>query len=231
MNAKRDKTQKFILEYINKIAPGDYNQGLYKDLFKRMTDKEFHEFMLKIKNKELTISIIVPVGGKVKIDVKRNMKIAKELGYEFFQHLIIGPKGNKNDGTYIPKYKTPNKFLVYDMTVRRASQLLTKGISVGTDNNVMDMTTGQVTSDSKAAKITKPELELLVGMGLDKSVKELMTVRGGDLGLAKAADASANRFGKISQDVIEPYGTGVVSSKTMNAFYNAAMIKVEGLNI
>lgn len=231
MNAKRKEAQDTIIKYVAKVAPGDFNKGLYEDLFKKLSDKEFHKFMEDLRDNKLTLSIIVPVGGKVKLDVKRNLAIGKELGYEFFQHLIVGAKGKKEDGTYIPKHKTPMKYLIYDMQVKRTSQLLTKGISVGTDNNVVDLTTGQVTSDSKAAKVTKPELELLVGAGLDESVKELMTVRGGDQGLAKASDASISRTGMVSLNNIKPYATGVVSSKTLNAFYNSAMIKVEGLNI
>lgn len=231
MNDKRKKVQDHILKYIDKIAPGGYNRNLYEELFKNMSDKEFDSYMIKLRDKKLTISIICPLGGDVKLNTENNIKIGKELGYEFFQHLIIGPKGSKEAGNYIPKYKTPMKYLVYDVQVKRQAQLLTKGISIGTDNNVIDLTTGQVTSDSKAAKITKPELELLVGMGLNDSIKELMTMRGGDLGLAKASDASIARFGSVSLKNIEPYATGVVSSKTMNAYYNAAMLKVEGLNI
>jgi len=222
MDKKRKDVQDFILKYVNKIAPGGYNQELYEDLFNKMSDKQFKEFMLKLKNKELTISIIAPVSGSVKLDTKRNFKIGRELGHEFFQPLVIGPKGNKADGTYIPKFKTPLKYLVFDLPIRRTAQLLMKGISVGTDNNVIDLTTGQVTGDSKSSKLTKPELELLVGMGLNKSILELMKIRGGDLGSARAADASIARTGMVSQDAIEPYATGVVSTKTLNTMFNAA---------
>ena len=225
MTAKRKKAQDTILKYVNKIAPGGFNQKLYEDLFKKMSDKDFNSFMVKLQNKDITVSVIAPVGGSVKLDVKRNFAIGRELGYEFFQPLIIGPKGNKKDGTYIPKYKTPFKYLVYDLPFRRTAQLLVKGISVGADNSVIDLTTGQVTGDSKSAKLTKPELELLVGMGLNDSIVELMKIRGGDLGSARAADASAAMTGRISQDAIADYATGVVSTKTLNAFFNAAMLK------
>lgn len=225
MNAKRKKAQDTILKYVNKIAPGGYNQKLYEDLFKKMSDKDFDNFMHRLKDKNLTISIISPVGGNVKLDVKRNFGIGKELGYEFFQPLIIGPKGSKKDGDYIPQYKTPFKYLVYDLPFRRTAQLLLKGVSVGSDNSVIDLTTGQVTGESKSAKLTKPELELLVGMGLNNSITELMKVRGGDLGSARAADASIAMTGQVSQKAIGDYATGVVSTKTLNAFFNAAMLK------
>lgn len=230
MNSKRKKAQDTILKYIDKIAPGGYNLGLYKDLFKNMNDNDFDLFMNKLKNKKLTLQIIAPVDNSVKLNVKRNLSLGKELGYDFFQPLIIGPKGSKTDSSFIGKYKTPIKYLVYDMPVRRTSQLLAKGVSVGTDNNVIDISTGQVTGDSKAAKITKPEIDLVVSMveGTD-ALTELLAVRGGDAGLANAADASISRYGKVSQKTIEPYGTGVQSTKTMEIYFRAAMINPKGL--
>jgi len=225
MTPKRKKTQDYILKYIDKIAPGGYNKGLYEDLFKKMNDKDFDEFMVRLKKDELTLSVITPVAGDVKLDVKRNLNIAKELGFSFFQKLDIGPKGSKADGTYIPKYRTSVPHLTYDITFRRTSQLLIKGVSIGADNSSIDLTTGQVTGDSKAAKLTKPEIEVLVGYGLKDSVVELMKVRGGDQGSAKAMEASIAQTGAYNLNAIEPYATGVVSTKTLKSYMAAAHIK------
>ena len=41
MNDKRKKVQDHILTYVDKIAPGGYNRGLYEELFKNMSDKEY----------------------------------------------------------------------------------------------------------------------------------------------------------------------------------------------
>jgi len=89
MNPKRKQAQEYILKYIDKIARGGQNKKLYEDLFKRMTDSDFHDFMVKLKNKEVTLAVIVPHDDSVKVDMENNFKIAKEIGYEFFQHLVI----------------------------------------------------------------------------------------------------------------------------------------------
>jgi len=225
----RKEIEAYIIKYVDKIAPGGYNKQLYVDLFKNMSNKQFDAFMVKLKNKELTISVIVPTGGNVKLDIKRNLNIGKELGFNFFQKLTIGPKGTVRDGTYIPKYTTPIEYLIFDLPFRRTAQLLTKGLSTTTDNKAIDLTTGQVTGDSRSARITKPELELLVGMGMKETINELMVTRGGDLGSAKAMDASISRTGSVSHHAIEPYSTGVESTKTVTAFFNAAMISMKGL--
>jgi len=120
----RSNTEKLILEYIDKIAPGGENKKLYLDLFKGMNDSEFHNFMTGLKSKKLTLSVIAPNTVKDILDVDRNIKIGKELGYDFFQRIKV--TGNKD----LPDYVTPNEYLIFSLPVRRASQLLTKKINI-----------------------------------------------------------------------------------------------------
>jgi len=217
--SKRKATEKLILEYIDKIAPGGENKKLYQDLFKRMNDKEFDEFMLKLKNKKITLSVVSPNTGKNNLDVERNFKIGKELGYNFFQKLIV--TGDRN----LPDYKTPIEFCVLSLPARRAAQLLTKKISIPIDDKSIDLTTGQVTGKSKGSKLTMPEIQVLAGMGFTKSLDELMKIRGGDLGAKNALSTLLMRQGIASQEVVNQYATGVVSTKTFSTYLKAQHIK------
>jgi len=215
----RKKVEDFILKYVDKIAPGSNNKQLYKDMFKEMSDKEFKVFMDNLKKKKLTLSIIEPNTKKSTISVENNYKIAKELGFSFFQRLTIRGKPG------IPDYTTPNKYLIMALPVRRASQLLTKKISIPSDDKSIDLTTGTVTGKSRGSKLTMPEIQILAGMGLNKSIKELMKYRGGDLGAKNAMSALLMKQGSVSQDVLDRYSTGVVSSKTLSSYWNAVHIK------
>ena len=87
MNAKRQKVQDYILTYIKKIVDGNENIELYKNMFDSMTDKEFDIFMNKLKNKEIHLSIVSPNDGKVRVSVENNLKIANELGFDFYQRV------------------------------------------------------------------------------------------------------------------------------------------------
>lgn len=219
-NAKRKKVEEYIVKYIGKITHGDEkNMNLYKDLFKSMNDKEFDDFMVKLRDKKITLSIIVPNGGDVKVTVKNNFKVAKEIGLEFFQHLKMGAS---ND---MPAYTTPNKYLVYKLPVRRAAQLLSKKISIPKDDKTIDSLTGQVTGKSQSSKLTLPELQILIGMGMKDSVKELMKTRGGDLGEANALNKLLYKNGQVSQAMTGMYSTGVKSTKTLKQFLNAMHIR------
>ena len=113
-NPKRKKVEEFIISYIKKIVTGDENINLYKNLFKSMSDSDFDKFMKDIRDDKARLSIIVPNGNnKIKVNVKNNFKIAKELGFDFFQRLKIEEDGQE---TFI----TPTKHVVYKMPIRRA---------------------------------------------------------------------------------------------------------------
>ena len=218
-NPKRKQVEDLILKYVGKLVTGNENKKLYEDLFKSMNDKQFDEFMHKLKNKEATLSVIIPNGSKITTNVENNFKVAKELGYDFFQHLKVSATDD------MPAYKTPNKYMVLKLPVRRAAQLLTKKISIPTDSHHVDVLTGQVTGKSKGSKISNPELQVLLGLGLKDSILELMKVRGGDQGANRAMDEILFRQGSVSQDQLNKYSTGVVSKKTLKAYFNAMMIQ------
>jgi len=217
--SNRTKTEEFILKYVDKIAPGGANKTLYSDLFKSMSDKEFDTFMKNLRDNKITLSVIIPNGSNIKVTVANNIKIGRELGYEFFQQLAV--TGDKN----LPPYLTPNKYLVMKLPIKRAAQLLSKKISIPKDNKSIDLTTGQVTGKSKGSKLTAPEIQMLTGMGMTASVRELLKYRGGDLGSLNAMNLALYRNGSVNSNTLEQYATGVVATKTLKNYWRASHIK------
>lgn len=218
MGSRKD-SENFILSILDKIDLGSKrNTQLYKDLFSKMTNDQFHRFMERLRDGEITLSMIIPNGGDVKVSVENNIKVAKELGHEFFQNLEFS---NMPD---LPDYITPNKYLTMLLPIRRAAQLLTKKISVPDSDRNIDMLSGQVTGKSKSSKLTLPEIQMLVGMGFKTSIRELIKLRGGDLGGLNAMNNMLFKTGKATQLGVEPYTTGVVSKKTLKNFLRASHI-------
>lgn len=219
-NPKREKVEKLILSYISKIVSGNENVELYKQLFASMDNRQFADFMEKLKNKEINLSIIVPNGNKnIKVSLENNYKIAKEMGFDFFQRLEFGPTED------LPGYKTPNKYMVIKMPIKRAAQLLSKKISIPKDNKVVDTLTGQVANDSRASKISNPELQVLLGMGMEKNLIEFMKARGGDQGQQRAITGLLYKDGVVTQADLERYSTGVTSTKTLKSYLLGMHIK------
>ena len=219
---KRKQVEEYILTWVKKITGGSkFNVELWENKFKSMNDKEFDEFMQYLKKGNF-IQIIVPPDFKnsdVKISIEKNMKLAKELGYEFFQRLVIGPSDK------FPQYTTEDKFLILDLPVRRTKQTLEKGVSVAENMKRIDQATGQPKDESTATRISYPELQVLVGMGMKHTLIELMRDRGGDPTTMKLLVAGLAKTGRISQKLLAQYSTGVLSTKTLKAYLLGMHIK------
>lgn len=215
----RIKAQDHILKYIEKMTPGTENSALYSKLFSEMSDEQFDNFIKDIESGKRNLAVIVPNFSKVKLSVERNLEIAKELEYEFFQRIWIEGKENT------PTYLTPNKYLIVDLPVRRASQLLTKKISVPKHNRVIDSLTGQPTGESKGAKISYPELQVCSAMGLENSMVELMKYRGGDARGHAALNGMLSKYGRANQATLASFASGVESTTTVKTFLLSAHLK------
>lgn len=223
MNKRRAKAEKIIIEYIGKLT-NEENKENYIKLFKSYSDEQFDKFMTDLRDKKNNLQVIVRPGETANITVENNFKIAKELGYEFFQRLTFSGDRGMED------YVTPNKYLVYKLPIRRVAQLQSKKSAIPTSNKKVDLLTGQVTGEDRGAKLTLPELLLLEPLGLQDSLVELMKVRGGDLGAMNAADNMLYKYGRASLKEILPHSTGVVSTRTVSSIFKAAHIRPTGLD-
>jgi hypothetical protein len=206
----RKAAEAFVLKYIEKLMPGSENTRLYQELFASMDDKQFEELMSSLAREETTLAVIAPNFGKVRLTVENNLKIAQELGHNFFEHLWIKP----DDQT--PAYLTPVKYLVIDLPLRRQAQLLVKKISIPADNQSVDDLTGQPSGQSEAAKISYPETQVLAALNLDKTLNELLKYRGGDTQGFNAMNDSFAKTGGASQDAISHMAGGVRSTQTLH---------------
>lgn len=215
----RAKAQACIIEYVGKVTPGTENSAIYAKIFETMSDKDFDNFMADLSSGKKMLAVILPNFAKNGVTIEHNLKIADELGHKFFQRLWIEGK----DET--PTYLTPNEYLVVDLPVRRASQLLTKKISVPKHNRVIDSLTGQPTGESKGAKISYPELQVCAAMGLENSMVELMKYRGGDARGHAALNGLISKYGTASQSTLSNYASGVESTVTIKTFLLSAHLK------
>jgi len=223
----RKKVEAHILEWIKKITQDEDNVNLYKDLFKSMSNEKFDKFMQSLKDGKRYLQIIVPPDSKAdkSITTKRNIKLGKELGVNFYQKLEYGPGGE-----YKTKIKTSIPFFISDSPFRRLRQTVEKGVAVSNNTKHVDMLTGQVSGDSQASQITLPELQLLNGMGVKDILAEFLKFRGGDLGANRAMNNYLAHYGKASMNVLKAHAEGVVSTKTVKAYFNAMHLKTSKNN-
>lgn len=172
--SKRKEAEEFILKYIAKLDKTGFNENIYKEQFKKMSDSEFKDLMLAVQDESFILPIFAPNLNKIKLTTKNAIAVARELGHEFFERLrLTDPSTNET-------YLTPLPYLVIDIPVRRQAQLLSKKIKIPENNKTIDSLTDQATGPSKGASLSFPELQVLVGKEMNKTIEELIKVRGGD---------------------------------------------------
>lgn len=216
MAGDRKKAEASILADLQAISPGCADVELYKTYFTSLSDKDFEGFMERLKSGKQWLTITVPNGAKNNLDFQRNVLLGDKWGHDFWQQIWFPADGD------IPRYLSPNKYMVLKVPVRVASQRIAKKMSIPKHQRSINTITGQPTGNSKGAGFSAPELRLCVAMGLNKSSVELMKYRGGDLRGWAALNASLNRFGGARQDQLEHFASGVVSTATLKTYFTCA---------
>lgn len=185
-----------------------------------MSDKDFGAFIQRLKDKKEWLVLTVPNAGQNNLSLERTFALAeKNYNYDFFHQLWFPEEGS------LPKFLTPERYLLCKLPVRVASQRIAKKASIPRHQRVINSLTGQPTGDSKGAGFSSPELRLTLGMGLDKTATELAKYRGGDQRGGAALAASLGRYGKARQDQLKFFASGVVSTDTLRTYLTSAHLK------
>lgn len=208
--SNRKAATAMILKYIEKILPGSPNTAFYAKRLAEMTEREFGQFMQNLEDGSEILTIKTPNLAKEKLSLDRNLAIAKELGHNFFQHLIL------TDPTTGEVYRTPVKYLVIDVPLRRQVQLLQSKATIPENNKHIDELSGQSTGPSKGSKISFPELQVLFAQGLDATITELIKFRGGDAKAFNAMNRAIIENGGVSIEYLAQFNTKVKSVTTLS---------------
>lgn len=215
MKKARKLATEQAVSFIERILPKSGNSEKLKERLDKMSDKRFDQFMHDLQNKVTTLQIKAPNLAAAKLSVTRNVKIAKELGYDFFQRLSL------KDPATGQQYLTPLKYMVLSLPFRRQAQHLVKKMSVPADNDSRDDLTGQPTGKSKGSSLSNPEMQVLYALGLDKTIEELLKVRGGDDAAFTAMNKAAHETGGFSLEQVAKSGGKVKSTETLSTFLKA----------
>jgi len=212
----RKAFEKVVLSGIQELTRSKENVAFYQNLFASMNDKQLAVFVNDLKERRKRLSIIVPNFSESPSN-EEIKDFGKKIGYEPMEQLYVEGQDGK------PTYLTPVAFLILMIPVRRASQLLTKKISVPPHTKVRDILTGQVTGESKGTRVSGPEVQILAGMGATASAIEMMKFRGGDLRGEAALVAMLSKYGRASQEVLDNFSSGVQAKTALRTYLTAAM--------
>lgn len=211
----RKAVEKEILYFIDRFRPGSKNTEVYKELFSRMDDVEFGKWIDDLSAGE-SLVLYAPMQEIPRLSIANNQTIAKELGVELLQHLYLtDPKTGQIK-------KTPNKYLVGEVVIRRQAQTLVNKSSIPTSTTSVDERTGQLSSSAKGARFSGPELHVNASKGLEKMLVELIKYRGGDERGFNLYKQALHQTGEVSIDyLLNNFNTTVKSNKTLSVYLKA----------
>lgn len=205
MTPKRQKVEAHILKYFKKIEPSGYNEKRYKEMFTKMSDKQFDDWMKNIRDKKVKLVLFTP-NLKVVLNIADLRTVAKELGIKLFEKILMTDKATGL------RYLTNQEYLIIRLPIRRTRQFLMHKLSVPESDKRLDALTGQVTKPDKASSLSFVEAQFLHGRGLDKTILEFMKVRGGDI----------HAYAQFKQQ-LEETGTGSLDSLDANTVARSAV--------
>ena len=219
MPGNRAAAEKVALAGLEQILPGGPNSELYKAMFKRMSDKDFDEWIEALEKGELRLAVVAPIFNKAKLDIDRNLALGEKWGVAFFERLWINP------GNGLPKYLTPHKYMILEVMDRRQAQILIDKISIPKNNDAVDDLSGQPSGPlSKGGKLTYPESQILKGYGLDNTLTEVLNVRGGNVDSFREFQRQFEEKGSVDLEDLPLDETEVESRVTQRIFLTCMML-------
>lgn len=182
-----------------------------------MTDQQFAAYMEDLRSGKEIVTVTVPNFAKTKFDEAHFLKFGKKHKIEFFHHLKV------TDPDTGRVFTTPLRYLIIRDRVNRLQQMLEDKTSFPLDNNHVDELSGQVTNESKGARLSFPETNNLNAKGHRAFIAESIGVRGGN---AKALRNFENQIrlrgvGSIAEAL--EASDGATASHTLAAYLRAML--------
>lgn len=194
---KKEAILKKICKCCDIIDPSGTNSDRYRKLFASMNAKKFDEFMTAIRDGKWQLDVIVP-NFIINVTNENLIKAADEIGCKLMHKVWM------RDAATGRKYLTDNEYLVITLPVRRQQQFLDEKISVPDNDEKIDGLSGQVTGDDESCSITNPEIQILAARGLDRTLQELVNIRGGNIHGYNEFKRALEETGDASLDQIDP---------------------------
>ena len=211
-NSKRKEVTDWFISMLEKLQKGNKNIKIYEKHFEALSDEAFSELMDKLASGEVTLPFYSANLVDNDVEIANSLKVAKELNIDFFQRIWM------IDNVTGVRYLTPEKYLILDLPIRRQSQHVTKGKSVADSQQFVDSYTGQPAGVSRTSRLSLPEILTLQSVGLNDTLEELITVRGGAQQSYRYAKRTTIDTGKYSLKDTHELNDRPTSITTLNSF-------------
>ena len=216
----RKKATDYAVKLVQDMLPKSDNGERTRKRLEALSDKEFEELMVKFQNEEDYLQLITPVGeDDYRLDIDNLQNVADKYNINFYHKIWM----YSDDGS---RELSNKKSMVLHLPVRIQQQMISKKISIPKDNSHIDSFTLQATgSESKGGRISYPEVNNLLSMGLIKTAEEMMHFRGGSENGNRLLEQSIVKMGQASANALKPYTGQVGANKMLHSYLTAMMLK------
>ena len=208
MTPKRKKVQDRILSVVKDIDSTGTNTEYYTQLFAKLSDKDFDDYMKRIRDGEDVLVYYAP-NMMCHNDINKLIALTHKYDVKLFERLRLYSVATN---TY---YYTPRKFLILQLPIRRFSQFVDHKLSVAEGDKRIDMLSGQVVKPDQASKISQIEVQTLFARGLKSTIREVTKFRGGDV----------VAFGEFKRE-LEEHGSATIAQDTGSVVRSAVTLDV-----
>lgn len=177
MTDKRKRIEALIDKTLSLMDPTGINARKYKDMFQVMSDDEFSDWItrfLKDEKSNFRLDIEEFGDGSRSLKFENVEKAADSLGIKLFEYVYL-PHVSSNPNRPI---RTKQPVLVGYLNIKRPQQLVTKKTGLALSDTDRDEMTGAAKGESKGGTSTGIENELLVGVGGEIILSEIVGARG-----------------------------------------------------
>ena len=213
---KRKAATDLYLEAVKVIDQSGKAYKFTKAKLDAMSDKEFHKFMLHLREGTTRTRVMLP-NTQSKIDMEKIVKFATKINCELESRLI------RVDPVTKLRYMTPHKGVILRLCVRRQIQTEDNKLSVSEGARHMDNLTGQVTGPDKACSISMVEIQSMLTKNLHNCLTENVVIKGGNVPVFAKYKEQLEENGTVNSNALPMSATrarsGIMFSNIYRGMY------------
>ena len=218
MDFKTKKTNiiNYICKIMNALEPSKINSTRYRKFLEQMSQKDFTNYMKNLKDEKDQVYLVAP-NLEINMKIEDIQKAAELTKTKLFSKVwLIDPETKK-------RYLTNREYPILQLPVRRMEQFLDHKLRVPNDDKTIDGLTGQVTGDDAMRSFSAQESRVMHGRGLDKTLIEILKIRGGDVDTYGEFKRQLEETGSCDTSTITS-ATRVKSAHSLNVFLKGMLI-------
>lgn len=222
MNSKRKQAQDLIFKVMDTLDKTGANTAYYQKKFKAMSDQEFQKWAarplpIRFHTKPFEIE-----PKMYEIEDALNILKAPLLEKVALPYLYV----NKNGEPVWSK-----EAMVVYIHIKKMKQFITKKNATPLSIDNRDMKSGLLVSHDKGGKSSDREMESMVVMGMDATMKEMSTYRADYMDAKSIAYQTISTTGTLSQKDVPISNYDSLSKNQFNVYLVGSLLNTNILNV